>query len=97
MKIVVDDEEILALNETKKNVLKDEISEDIFDYDMKRRLKHIIMHKYELCFLKLKQEWEEKLKQRGLKSIPLDNDQFAELVFSQPDYKSRKQRDICEQ
>ena len=57
MKISVDDQECFCLNETQKKVIKNDISEDVFDEDMKRRLQYILMHKYERCFERLKQEW----------------------------------------
>lgn len=93
MKISVDDKELFSLSDTQKQVLMDEIPKDIFEDDMKRRLQYILMHKYEQCFERLKKEWEPKLKALGVKSIPLDNDEFAQLVFSQESYKSRSQRD----
>ena len=93
MKISVNDQELFTLSETQKKVIKNDIHEDIFDEDMKRRLKYILMHKHEECLKRLKAEWEPKLKASGVKSIPLDEDEFAELVFKHPEYKSRKLRD----
>ena len=93
MKISVDGKEVLNLNETKKKVIMNDINADEFKADMERRTKHIIMHKYEQCFKRLKDEWEPKLKANGVQSIPLDNDAFATLVMSQPNYKDRKVRD----
>lgn len=90
MKIKVDNEEVLDLNETKKKVIKNDIHADEFDNDMKRRVKYIIEHKYEQCFKRLKAEWEPKLAAKGIASLPTDPDAFAELVFSQTDYKDRK-------
>lgn len=40
-----------------------------------------------------KREWEPKLKSRGVAMIPTDDEAFAELIFSQPDYKNRSQRE----
>ncbi len=94
MKVMVDDVEILTFNETQKKVIQHEIPLEIFDEDMKRRVSYILTHKYEQCFKHLKKEWEPKLKVAGVKSIPLDDDEFAELVFSQKDYKSRSERDL---
>lgn len=92
MKISVDDKQLFTLTETQKNVIKNDISEEIFDEDMKRRLQYILMHKYERCFERLKKEWEPKLA-KILDSIPTSPDKFAEIVFSHPDYKSRSQRE----
>lgn len=96
MKISVDNTELFELNETQKKVIKNDIPSDIFEDDMKRRLQYILMHKYERCFERLKKEWEPKLIARGLESIPTNKDSFAELVFSQPEYKDRKSRELEE-
>jgi hypothetical protein len=97
MKISVDDKEVFSLSETQKSVIKNDISHDVFDEDMKRRLQWVITHKYENCFERLKKEWEPKLAASGVAMIPTDKDAFAELVFSHPEYKSRKQRDLVSQ
>lgn len=94
MEIKVNDVIVFELSATKENVIKNDVNEDIFDDDMKRRLCYILDHKYEQCFKRLKTEWEPKLADRGITSIPLDPDAFAELVFQQEDYKSRKERDL---
>ena len=92
MKVSVNDKVIFEINETKKKVIKDNVHADIFDSDMERRLEWIIMHKYDECFKELKAEWEPKLLKNGVKSFPADPDEFAELVFSQPNYKCCKMR-----
>jgi len=94
MKISVDDKELFSLSETQKKVIKNDILEDIFDEDMKRRLQYILMHKYEQCYKRLKEEWEPKLIASGAKSIPTNPDEFAEMVFARPEYKDRKRRDL---
>lgn len=94
MKISVDDKELFTLSETQKKVIMNDIHEDEFSQDMKRRLEYILTHKYEQCFSRFKTEWEQKLKLSGVKSIPTDDEEFAKLVFSHPEYKSRKQREI---
>lgn len=96
MKISVDDQELFTLSETQKLVIQNDIHSDFFDSDMKRRIKYILMHKYERCLERMKKEWDEKLKANAVESIPLDPDKYAELVFSQPNYKNRAKRDIEE-
>lgn len=93
MKISVDNKEIFSLSETQKKVIMNDISSEIFEEDMHRRLCYILTHKYEQCFKRLKEEWEPKLKANGLRSIPTDEEEFAKLVFSQANYKDRKIRD----
>ncbi len=93
MKISVNDELLFTLTETQKKVIQNDIPIEIFDEDMKRRIQYILTHKYEMCFDRLKKEWEPKLASR-LSSIPTDPDALANLIFSQPDYKSRSEKDI---
>lgn len=97
MKVSVDDQELFTLSETQKQVIMNDIPSDIFDEDMKRRLQWVLTHKHERCMMRLKQEWIPKLKNANVKSIPLDDDEFAQLVFSQPDYQDRKTREMNEQ
>jgi hypothetical protein len=92
MKISVDDKELFKLSETQKKVIKNDIQEEIFEEDMKRRLQYILTHKYERCFERLKSEWEPRLAAKGIPMIPTNPDAFAELVFSQPEYKNRSKR-----
>lgn len=94
MKISVNDQELFTLTETQKKVIQNDIHSEIFDADMKRRLQYILMHKYERCYGRLKSEWESKLAANGVKAIPLDPDEFAELVFKQPNYKNRSAREL---
>lgn len=92
MKISVNDIKLFELSETQKKVICNDIQDEIFDADMKRRLQWVLMHKYEQCFKRLKTEWEPKLAHR-MDSMPTDPDKFAQLVFSQPDYKSRSRKE----
>ena len=93
MKISVNDKELLTLSETQKRVIKNDIPEDIFDEDMNRRLQWVLMHKYEECFKRLKEEWDPKLQANKVDMIPTNPEAYAELVFSQKDYKSRSERE----
>lgn len=92
MKISVNDHKLFELSETQKNVIKNDIYEEIFEEDMKRRIEYTIMHKYNQCFDRLKKEWDIKLAER-IDSVPTNKDEYANLVFTQPDYKNRSQRD----
>ena len=93
MKISINDEKLYELSDVQKKVICNDVHADELDSDLKRRLQYILMHKYEQCFKRLKQEWEPKLKVAGIKVLPIDEDEFSKLVFSQPDYKCRKNRD----
>jgi hypothetical protein len=92
MKISVNDVELYTLSDTQKNVIKNDINSDVFDADMKQRLQYILMHKYQRCFKRLKEEWEPKLIALGHETIPTDPDAFAQLVFAEATYKDRKAR-----
>ena len=92
MKISIDDQELFTLSDTQKRVICDCIHEDEFDADMKRRVQYILMHKYEQCYKRLKEEWDIKLQDR-VDSVPTHPEKYCSLVFSQPDYKCRKQRE----
>lgn len=94
MKISVDGKEILELSETQKKVMMNEISKDIFHEDMCRRLRWVLTHKCERCLEDLKSEWLPKLKENGIKFIPTDDEELAELIFSQPNYLDRSSRDL---
>lgn len=96
MELKSDNVPFFSLNDTKKRVIFNEIDRDQFDEDMKRRLRSTIQHEYDRCYKHLKSEWEPKLLANGLNSIPLDPDQFAELVFSQPNYSDKKARNAPE-
>ncbi len=91
MKIKVDDKEVLELSLTQKKIIMNDIHEDEFAADMERRVKYILTHKLEKCMERLKSEWMPKLKSRYA-MIPSDDSALAEMIFSQPDYKSRKFR-----
>lgn len=92
MKIKVDEQELFELTLNQCKVICNDIHEDEFDADMKRRLQYILTHKYERCMERLRNEWIPKLKDR-MDSIPTNDDKLAEIIFAQPDYKCRKTRD----
>jgi hypothetical protein len=92
MKISVDGVQLFELSEVQKQVIKNNVDSEIFDADMKRRLQWVLTHKYDECFKELKAEWDEKLASNGVKMIPTDKDEYAKLVFSQPNYKDRSAR-----
>ncbi|MDC7243658.1 MAG: hypothetical protein PQJ44_06955 [Sphaerochaetaceae bacterium] len=71
----------------------DHILASKFKEDMERRVSYVLDHKFKQCFKRLRQEWEPKLKARGVLSIPLDEEAFCEMVFAQDDYKDREARD----
>lgn len=96
MKISVDGKDILEFTETQKKVIMNDIPKDIFEQDMCRRLCYILEHKYDQCMERLKKEWLPKLKENGVKSMPTDDQELAELIFQQPNYYDRSTRDLAD-
>lgn len=92
MKISINDEELLTISELEKRILADEILVDI-DEEMKSRVRWVVMHKFNNCFDRFKKTWDARLTQRGVEMIPTNKESYAQLVFSQPDYKSRAERE----
>lgn len=92
MKVFLDNKEILVISDTMLKTILNDISEDIMD-DIEGRIIWVITHKYKQCFSRLKAEWDPKLASRGIEMIPTNKEKYAELVFSQPDYKSRTERE----
>jgi hypothetical protein len=97
MQIKVDDVVVLELSTVQLQIFQSEINEDLLDADIKRRTAWVIEHKLEQTFLALKKEWEPKLIAAGATSLPVAMEDFAALVFSQPTYQSRKQKDLAVQ
>jgi len=93
MKISVNDEHLFTLSDTQKQVIMHEIHQEVFEEDMKRRLQGSLVHKYDQCFRRFKQEWDPKLAAAGIRMIPTDKDEYAQLVFSQPNYKCKARLD----
>lgn len=94
MKISVDGVELFNLTDVQKSVIKNDIPSEIFEDDMKRRIQYILTHKFERSMERLRKEWEPKLKNRGVSSFPADDEAFAQLVFTQTDYKNRSEREV---
>lgn len=90
MKISVNDKELYTLTPTQLQVLGDAINSDLQE-DLKRRLKWVLIHKFEEVMKDMKSEWIPKLQANGVTMMPIDNEEFARLVFSQPNYVSKKQ------
>ena len=92
MKVSVDGVEILNLEPIHEAIIKHEIPSEIFEEDMIRRLKWVVMRKHEQAFKKMKEEWDPKLEKAGVESIPVDQTAYAQLVFAQSDYKAQDAR-----
>jgi len=91
MKIKVNETLLFELTDIQKKVIKNDIKSEIFDEDMKRRLKYVITHRCDQSFAALKREWDPKLA-KAVSSVPIARDAFANLVFAQSDYKDKVAR-----
>ena len=96
MEVQVNGTKIFQLESWEKDVIKNDISEDDFDADMKRRLEWVLKHKAEQCYMRFEKDWLEKLrKDPAVTSVPTDKAAFVALVKSRPDYQDRKARDVA--
>lgn len=94
MKVKADEEEIFELKDWQKKVIQNDIPKEIFDKDMKRRLKWILEHKFERCYKRLQDEWIPKLQaDKSVTSIPATQEEFVNFVTNRSDYKDRSKRD----
>jgi hypothetical protein len=97
MKLKVDDKEIYELQKWQEDVIKNDISEEMFEEDMIRRTAYFWQHKFDQCYMRLEKEWLEKLRaDPSVSSIPTDKKTFVEIVLSRSDYKNRSQREAEE-
>lgn len=92
MKVILDNKEILDISDTMLKVIANDLIEDVVG-DIERRIIWVITHKFEQCFSRLKAEWDPKLSDRGIEMLPTNKEKYAQIVFSQPDYKSRSERE----
>lgn len=92
MKVSINDVELFTLSEIQKQVIANDIDSALLHDDLARRIHYVLTHKYEQCFKRLKEEWDTKLAAKGVEMIPTNPDSYAQLVFSQPDYKSKSVR-----
>lgn len=96
MQIKVNNKQVLELSQIQKQIIQNDIDEDEFEADMERRVAWVLEHKLEQCYARLKKEWEPKLIAAGATSLPTSPEEFAQLVFSKQEYKSRKQKKVDE-
>ncbi len=68
--------------------------------EIKRRLKWVIEHKCDQCFLRMSQEWttpdekgESKLSKSGIDAVPTSRRGLVDLIVSHPHYKNRSARE----
>lgn len=93
MKIQIDGQDVYELLPWQEAVIKNDIPNEIFVEDMKRRARYIWEHKFEQCMKRFEEEWMPKLRQDpNITSIPSSQEAFVNMVLARPEYKSRSQR-----
>ncbi len=73
----------------KESIQKKKSRKDYVSYEkeeIEQRILWILQHKCEKCLQRLRLSWIPQLENRGITEIPIDDNSFAELVFSQSDY-----------
>ncbi len=81
MKISLNNEELFTLSDIQKKVIQNDIPLDIFEEDMKRRLKYMIEHPCNRFIEQNGKAAREYLKSKSIESVPTDKMEFASLVF----------------
>jgi hypothetical protein len=76
MKVSINDQELFTLSETQKKVIKNDIADDIFESDMRRRLHYIIEHPCDRWINENSKENRDLFKKHGKLSVPSDRLSF---------------------
>src|SRR5690348_2094364 len=93
MKIIIDSKKIIEFTDLEIQIICDLINRNEF-FEVICKTLEDAAQQFVLSGLKnLKYSWEEKLKDRGI-NIPEDQIEFVKLVFSQPDYLDRLDREV---
>jgi len=88
MDIFLDNEKVFSLSDDEIKILQYGIPKEMLIDDIKRRLSWVIRDQHlKGRSREMRQEWEQKLVERGATTLPVDAVEFSKLVFSQPDYK----------
>jgi hypothetical protein len=88
MKISVNGQELFSLNDTQLKILAHEINSDILTSDLKRRLKWVLDHEFDVAFKELKKVTLQKLQDNGMQNIPLTDEGYIKEVLKLAEFKS---------
>ena len=89
MKFYIDDKLVYELNDTELKIIKHVIHEENLNEVLEDKIVYVISSYVLWCRNRLTSEWNNKLKLNGVKMIPTNEDELAELIFNQEDYRSR--------
>ena len=95
MQITVDGVDLFEVTDNEIELLEYVLPSAILDADLKRRLEWVLTHKIERAYSRLKDDWMPIL-QRDVEvtQVPLDDEEFFNMVKVRPDYKDRDERDL---
>ena len=93
MKFFIDDTLVYEISNTQKKIIKHVVFNETFNETIKNKIEFIVNDLLKFCLKDLKGEWITRLKENKVESIPLDDEKLAELIFSQPGYKNRSERE----
>lgn len=92
MQIKLDDVVLFEISDADIKILENDLID--VQAEITQRLKYIVTHKVEQCYKRMRDEWTSKLEQsKVVASVPLQRDDFVNLILSQPDYKNRAMRE----
>lgn len=87
----LNDEVIFEIKESDMKLLHSYVNEDRCLEEIKVRLQNCMGMLLENAYQSAKHEWFEKLGERWDR-VPLKRNDLLDLIFSQPDYKSQKEK-----
>lgn len=91
MKIKVDNDVVFEYKDWQINVIKHDVRDELFEEYIKTRLTGFLRQLHDKSFARLKQEWNSKLLENWVSDLPINDEEYAKLVFSQPNYMNRNQ------
>ncbi len=93
MKLIqIDGKTILEVSDLDLSILADNVSSDILDEDIIRRIVWILTHTIDECKKTLIENNSAIISKNNM--IPSDTNALCQLIINDLDYKSRKQRDL---
>lgn len=93
MKININDKKTILITELKEKIIFDLINKNEFFDLICSEIEEIVVRIYKASLLSLKSTWNKRLLEREI-HLPESDEDFVALVFSQPDYQDRLDREI---
>lgn len=93
MKISIDGINLITISDHQKKVISNDINYENIEKELKDAIEWCIKCKYSSSLNLLYKEWLDKIKKR-YPSIPTDDEELANLIISQEDYKDKASREM---